>query len=119
MADDMGFSDVGCFGGEIETPHLDRLAYSGVRFTHAYNTSRCCPTRATLLTGLSQHQVGYGSMDSDLGYPSYQGRFREGVVTVAQLLQEAEYDRFACMLRVLALHADDHLGQLRCLCEED
>ena len=91
LADDMGYSDLGSYGGEIETPNLDKLAYNGVRFTHAYNTSRCCPTRASILTGLYQHQVGYGSMDSDLGYPSYQGRFREGVVTVAQLLQEAEY----------------------------
>lgn len=91
LADDMGYSDLGSFGGEIETPHLDRLAYNGVRFTHFYNTSRCCPTRASILTGLYQHQVGYGSMDSDLGYPSYQGRFRDGIVTVAQLLQNADY----------------------------
>ena len=91
LADDMGYSDLGSFGSEIETPNLDRLAYNGVRFTHFYNTSRCCPTRASILTGMYQHQVGYGSMDSDLGYPSYQGRFRDGVVTVAQLLQQDDY----------------------------
>ncbi|MCP4069748.1 MAG: sulfatase-like hydrolase/transferase, partial [Phycisphaeraceae bacterium] len=49
MADDMGYSDIGCFGGEIRTPNLDRLAADGVRFTNFYNTARCCPTRAALL----------------------------------------------------------------------
>lgn len=91
MADDMGFSDLGCTGSEIETPNLDALADNGVLFTNCYNTSRCCPTRASLLTGLYQHQAGYGHMDSDMGYPAYQGRFRDGVVTVAQLLQEKGY----------------------------
>lgn len=91
LADDMGYSDLGCTGSEIETPNLDKLANNGVLFTHCYNTSRCCPTRASLLTGLYQHQVGYGDMDSDLGTPAYQGRFREGVVTIAQLLKQEDY----------------------------
>lgn len=91
LADDMGYSDLGCYGSEIDTPNLDRLADNGVRFTNCYNTSRCCPTRASLLTGLYQHQAGYGHMDSDLGFPAYQGRFGEGAVTVAQLLQETDY----------------------------
>ena len=52
LVDDMGFSDLGCYGGEIETPHLGQLAENGVRFTQFYNTSRCCPSRASLLTGL-------------------------------------------------------------------
>jgi arylsulfatase A-like enzyme len=91
LADDMGYSDLGCTGSEIQTPNLDKLANRGLLFTHCYNTSRCCPTRASLLTGLYQHQAGYGHMDSDLGYPSYQGRFREGVVTIAQLLKQADY----------------------------
>jgi arylsulfatase A-like enzyme len=91
LADDMGYSDLGCTGSEIETPNLDKLANNGVFFTHCYNTSRCCPTRASLLTGLYQHQVGYGDMDSDLGQPAYQGRFREGVVTIAQLLKQEDY----------------------------
>lgn len=91
LADDMGYSDLGCMGSEIETPNLDALAGKGVLFTDCYNTSRCCPTRASLLTGLYQHQAGYGDMDSDLGYPSYQGRFREGVVTIAQLLKQTDY----------------------------
>ena len=94
LADDMGYSDLGSYGGEIETPNLDRLANEGVRFTNCYNTSRCCPTRASILTGLYQHEVGYGHMDSDLGYSSYQGRFKEGVATIAQLLQGADYLTF-------------------------
>ena len=60
MADDMGFSDIGCYGSEISTPNLDSLAEDGVRFTQFYNTARCCPTRASLLTGLYPHQAGVG-----------------------------------------------------------
>src|SRR3954470_17055692 len=62
LADDMGFSDLGCFGSEIRTPNLDALARSGVRFTQFYNTARCCPSRASLLTGLYPHQAGVGHM---------------------------------------------------------
>lgn len=91
LADDMGYSDLGCTGSEIHTPHLDALASDGLLFTHCYNTSRCCPTRASLLTGVYQHRAGYGYMDSNLGFPAYQGRFRPGVVTIAQLLQQANY----------------------------
>ena len=60
LADDVGFSDLGCFGSEIATPNLDALAAGGVRFTQFYNTARCCPTRASLLTGLYPHQAGVG-----------------------------------------------------------
>ena len=60
MADDMGFSDIGCFGSEIKTPALDRMAEEGVVFTQFYNGARCCPTRAALLTGLYAHQAGMG-----------------------------------------------------------
>ena len=67
MADDMGFSDIGCYGGEISTPNLDRLAEQGIRFTQFYNTARCCPTRASLLTGLYSHQAGIGHMITDRG----------------------------------------------------
>src|SRR3990170_1543372 len=74
LADDMGFSDIGCYGGEIATPNLDRLAAGGLRFTHLYNTARCCPTRASLLTGLYPHQAGVGHMvDRDDGLPGYRG----------------------------------------------
>src|SRR6266478_800224 len=62
LSDDMGFSDLGCMGGEIATPNLDALATGGVRFTQFYNTARCCPTRACLLTGLYPHQAGVGHM---------------------------------------------------------
>jgi hypothetical protein len=60
LVDDMGYSDIGCYGGEIKTPNLDHLAANGVRFSQFYNTSRCCPTRAALLTGLYSHQAGVG-----------------------------------------------------------
>ncbi|MGB4291368.1 MAG: sulfatase-like hydrolase/transferase, partial [Bacteroidales bacterium] len=69
LADDMGYSDIGCFGSEIKTPNLDRLAQQGLRMTQFYNASRSCPTRASLLTGLYQHQAGIGDMVSNLGYP--------------------------------------------------
>src|SRR5688572_15513669 len=62
LADDLGFSDLGCYGSEIATPNIDKLAGQGVRFTEFYNSARCCPSRATLMTGLYQHQAGVGSM---------------------------------------------------------
>ena len=71
LADDMGFSDIGCYGGEIATPNLDALAANGLRFTQFYNTARCCPTRASLLTGLYPHQAGIGHMMEDKGKPGY------------------------------------------------
>ena len=83
MVDDMGFSDIGCYGGEIETPHLDRLASNGLRFKQFYNTGRCCPTRASLMTGLHPHQAGIGHMTETPERPSplvnepYQGYLNE------------------------------------------
>jgi arylsulfatase A-like enzyme len=71
LADDLGWSDRGCYGGEIRTPNLDALAGGGVRFTQFYNTSRCCPTRASLLTGLYPHQAGVGGMTGDRGAPFF------------------------------------------------
>ncbi len=91
MADDMGFSDLGCYGGEINTPNLDRLAAGGLRFTQFYNAGRCCPTRASLLTGLYPHQAGIGHMVSDRGYPAYQGYLNNRCVTVAEALKHAGY----------------------------
>ena len=73
MSDDMGFSDLGCYGGEIRTPNLDQLAAGGLRFTQFYNTARCCPTRASLLTGLYPHQAGVGHMMEDKGFDAYRG----------------------------------------------
>jgi len=91
MADDMGFSDVGCYGSEIHTPNIDRLAAEGVRFTQFYNTARCCPTRASLLTGLYPHQAGIGHMVGDYGYPGYRGFLSDRCVTIAEVLRKAGY----------------------------
>ncbi len=91
MADDMGFSDIGCYGSEIPTPNLDRLAQEGLRFKQFYNTARCCPTRASLLTGLYQHQAGVGFMTGDKGHPSYQGYLNRNCVTIAELMRTGGY----------------------------
>ena len=86
VADDMGYSDAGCYGGEIRTPNLDALANNGLRFTQFYNTARCCPTRAALLTGLYPHQAGVGHMMDDKGdkYPGYRGDLNKNCVTLAE-----------------------------------
>ena len=91
MADDMGFSDAGCYGGEINTPNLDFLANNGLRFTQFYNTSRCCPTRASLLTGLYNHQAGIGGMTTETGHDGYRGHLTKSSVTLAEVLKEAGY----------------------------
>jgi len=91
MADDMGYSDIGCYGGEIATPNLDRLARGGLRFTQFYNGARCCPTRAALLTGLYAHQAGIGHMVDDRGFPSYLGRLNTSCVTIAEALRPAGF----------------------------
>jgi arylsulfatase len=91
MADDMGFSDIGCFGSEIPTPNLDRLARGGLRFTEFHNTARCCPTRASLLTGLYPHQAGIGHMVDDRGFPAYRGHLNNSCVTIAEALRPAGY----------------------------
>src|SRR5471032_478661 len=87
LADDVGFSDIGCYGSEIATPNIDRLAASGLRFTQFYNTARCCPTRASLLTGLYSHQAGVGHMVQDLGSPAYRGDLNNRCVTIAEALR--------------------------------
>ncbi|NSW93888.1 MAG: sulfatase-like hydrolase/transferase, partial [Bacteroidales bacterium] len=94
LADDMGYSDIGCFGSEIKTPVLDRLAEQGLRMTQFYNASRSCPTRASLLTGLYQHQAGVGDMVSDLGYPAYQGYLNNKCITLAEALKRNGYCTF-------------------------
>lgn len=91
MSDDMGYSDIGCYGGEINTPNLDALAANGLRFTQFYNTARCCPTRASLLTGLYPHQAGIGHMTSDYGLPQYQGFLNKECLTIAEALKPAGY----------------------------
>jgi len=91
LADDMGYSDLGCYGGEIHTPNIDYLAKNGVRFTQFYNTSRCCPTRASLLTGLYNHDAGIGEMTEDRKEPGYRGHLTSNTVTLAEVLKAAGY----------------------------
>jgi arylsulfatase A-like enzyme len=92
LADDMGYSDLGCMGGEIRTPNLDKLAAGGLRFTQFYNGARCCPTRASLLTGLYPHQAGVGRMTTaDTGLPGYRGHLVDSAVTIPEVLGGAGY----------------------------
>lgn len=91
MSDDMGFSDLGCYGSEIHTPNLDSLAQHGLRFTQFYNMARCCPTRASLLTGLYPHQAGIGHMTADRRHAGYRGVLNDQCVTIAQVLKPAGY----------------------------
>ena len=95
MADDMGFSDIGCYGGEVETPNLDGLAEEGLRFTQFYNAARCCPTRAALLTGIYPHEAGMGGMVKSsrihIENRAYRGYLNENCVTLAEVLKVAGY----------------------------
>lgn len=97
LADDLGRADVGCYGGEIPTPNIDRLAAAGVRFTRAYNASRCCPSRAALMTGLYSHQAGMGHMADhpevakEFASPAYRDALAAEVPTVADVLGAAGY----------------------------
>ena len=98
MVDDMGFSDLGCYGGEIKTPNIDALANGGVRFAQFYNYGRCCPTRATLMTGLAPHQAGIGHMTVEPDSkrfenlpPAYKGNINDRCVTLAAVARSAGY----------------------------
>ena len=91
MSDDMGFSDIGCYGSEINTPTLDRLAKQGLRFTQFYNSARCCPTRASLLSGMYPHQAGIGLMTGNRNLPGYQGELGRNVMCIAEALGTAGY----------------------------
>lgn len=91
MADDMGFSDIGCYGGEIGTSNLDRLGRSGLRFTQFYNAARCCPSRAALLTGQYPHKAGIGEM---ITAGRYAGRLLPTSLTVAEALKGAGYQTY-------------------------
>lgn len=104
LVDDMGYSDLGCYGSEISTPNIDALADQGVRFTQFYTASRSCPTRASLLTGLFQHQAGIGQMaedpnpngdiNNDWGTEGYKGYLNRNCVTIAEVLREAGYKTY-------------------------
>lgn len=105
LADDMGYSDIGCFGSEIQTPNLDALAASGVRFRNFYTTGRCSPSRASLLTGRYPHEAGVGQLDSNLGAPGYLGHLNEESVTLAEILGQEGY--------LTAISGKWHLGSAR------
>lgn len=119
MVDDMGYSDLGCYGGEIPTPHIDSLAMSGVRFTQFYNTSRSCPTRASLMTGLFQHQAGIGQMSEDpapdekgrrshdWGTEGYRGYLNRRCVTIAEVLRGAGYHTYMAGKWHLGMHGQE------------
>jgi arylsulfatase A-like enzyme len=103
MVDDMGYSDIGCYGGEVRTPTLDSLAENGVKFARFYNCAQCCPTRAALMTGLYPHQAGVGDMNEEgdknelwtrVGSPAYLGLKPHGIVTLPEVLQAAGYQTF-------------------------
>lgn len=91
LNDDMGYSDLGCYGGEIQSPNLDYLAENGLKFTEFYNTARCAPSRASLLTGLHPHQTGIGILVSDDRPEGYTGTLNRNCVTIAEVLQEKGY----------------------------
>lgn len=91
LNDDMGYSDLGCYGGEIETPNLDRLARGGLRFSQFYNSPRCSPSRASLMTGLHPHQTGIGILTYDNGPEGYAGNLSEACVTIPEVLKPAGY----------------------------
>jgi arylsulfatase A-like enzyme len=100
LVDDMGFSDLGCYGSEIKTPYIDALAHNGIKFSNFYNNSRCCPTRASLMTGLSAARAGVGTMsnmtdskkhDHGSEYPGYRGFLNQQSLTIAEVLKTAGY----------------------------
>ena len=116
LADDMGFSDIGAYGGEIETPALDKLAAGGMKFSRFYNSARCCPTRASLMTGLHPHQTGIGwmtnppqsgKMDHGPEFPSYRGFLNRNSVTMAEVLRESGYATFLAGKWHLGMNAKD------------
>jgi arylsulfatase A-like enzyme len=90
LADDLGFADLGCYGSEIATPHLDALAARGLRYTSFHVTPMCSPTRAALLTGINPHAVGVGHVaHSDPGFPGYAMELSENVTTAAEIFRDA------------------------------
>lgn len=113
LADDLGYSDLGCYGGEIPTPHIDALAKRGVRFTQVYNSARCCPSRASLMTGLYPTQAGIGDFTTANPNlprgPGYLGRLRDDCVTLAEVLKPAGYGCYY----VGKWHLHDKTGPIR------
>ncbi len=94
LNDDMGYSDIGCYGGEIDTPNLDALAARGLRFSQFYNTARCSPSRASMLTGLHPHQTGIGILTYDSGPEGYAGNLNQRCVTIPEVLRGSGYKTY-------------------------
>lgn len=94
MNDDMGYSDIGCYGGEIDTPNLNKLAQNGLRFSQFYNSPRCSPSRASLLTGLHPHQTGIGILTYPTGPEGYAGNLNKQCVTIAEVLKASNYKTY-------------------------
>ena len=107
LADDMGFSDIAGYGGEAHTPALDRLAQGGVKMTQFYNTARCSPSRASLMTGLHPHQVGIGILNFDDSPDGYPGNLAEDCATVAEVLKDAGYATYLSGKWHLAVDMDN------------
>ena len=110
LVDDMGYSDPGSYGGEVRTPNIDRLADGGLRFTQCYNSARCCPSRASLLTGLYSHQAGIANFTgpdrSGTKGPAYLGRLNKQCVTLAEVLKNSGYSTF-CVGKWHVGHQED------------
>jgi arylsulfatase A-like enzyme len=122
LVDDMGYSDIGCYGGEILTPNIDALSSVSMRFTQFYNTSRSCPARASLLTGLFQHETGIGQMSedpgsktrnhngidsNDWGVDGYKGYLNRKCVTIAEVLKDAGYHTYMSGKWHLGMHGQE------------
>ncbi|MGV3639695.1 MAG: arylsulfatase [Adhaeribacter sp.] len=113
LADDLGYSDLGCYGSEIATPNIDKLASQGTRFKQFYNTGRCCPTRATLLTGLYPHKTGLGHMTGfDQKQPGYRGELNNQCVTIAESLKPASYSTYLSGKWHVCTNTKDEKGDL-------
>jgi len=115
LADDMGYADIGSYGSEIPTPNIDKLAANGVRFKQFYNVGRCCPTRASLLTGLTPHEAGVGHMAedpekpgiNDWGVPGYKGYLNRNSVTIAEVLKNAGYHTYMSGKWHIGMHGQE------------
>lgn len=114
LNDDMGYSDLGCYGGEVRTPTLDTLAEGGIRYTQFYNTARCCPSRASLLTGLHPHQADIGHMVGNDGVDGYLGTLSRDAVTIAEVLRSAGYRTCMSGKWHVTEHVDEPRGSWPC-----